>query len=306
MNTKGAAVLVVGISLFLWSSIVPTRAGSYTEAEFTQLENEVQVLRTNAPPQSAKVGEQIKAITSVATGPSSRAELRFPDHSLTRLGANSRFTLRGEARTLDLNQGTMLLEVPKKMGGAKVRTAAVTAAVTGTTVIFEYMPDNYVKAIVIEGSVDIFENAHPSIFRTITAGQMIIMPPNAKTIPNPVDVDLKRLLRTSKLLNFKNLGSNHPNTDHIYKAIKHQQSEIQSGDLQNCNLVIPGQGTIVNLVTDSFLAFYYNNITIANNSTPPNTPTTPPPPPLPPRRRFTLRTTSKGHRFAPFSHRFPG
>src|SRR5262249_1719499 len=141
---------------------------------FTRLENDVKVLKENASPVAATVGQQIKAVTSVATGINSRAELRFPDKSLTRLGSNSRFTVRGDARTLDLNEGVMMLEVPKRIGGAKVRTAAVTAAVTGTTVMFEYLPKGYVKLIVIEGSVDLSENANPSVFRTINAGQMLI------------------------------------------------------------------------------------------------------------------------------------
>ncbi len=39
---------------------------------------------------------------------------------------------------MDLGGGAMLLRVPKDAGGAKITTAAVTAAITGTTVLLEY------------------------------------------------------------------------------------------------------------------------------------------------------------------------
>ncbi len=140
MKTPNSFTLAMLALAALLGSIASASAASFTEAEFTRLENDVKVLKENVTPHSAAVGENVKAVTSVATGANSRAELRFPDQSLTRLGANSRFTIRGEERTLDLDKGVMMLQVPKKIGGAKVRTAAVTAAVTGTTVIQEYFP----------------------------------------------------------------------------------------------------------------------------------------------------------------------
>jgi len=46
----------------------------------------------------------------------------------------------------------MLLRVPKNAGGAKINTAAVTAAITGTTVMLEFHKNSYVKFIVLEGT----------------------------------------------------------------------------------------------------------------------------------------------------------
>src|SRR5436189_2543885 len=116
------------VAVCLLGSHAHLRAASYSEAELTRVHEEVRVLKAKAAPRSAQAGERIVPVTTVATGANSRAELRFPDNSLTRLGANSRFTLNGEGRTLDLGEGVMMLQVPKKQGGAKVRTAAVTAA----------------------------------------------------------------------------------------------------------------------------------------------------------------------------------
>jgi hypothetical protein len=247
------------------------QAGSFTEAQFTRIDNEVKVLKENVAPENATVGRQINAVTSVATGANSRAELKFPDQSLTRLGANSRFTLRGEGRMIDLNQGVIMLQVPKQMGGAKVRTAAVTAAVTGTTIMIEYQPDGYIKVIVIEGSLDLYPNNDPSKFRTVTAGQMIIMKPDTKFIPEPVDIDLKLLLKNSKLLSSDD--PNQPNNKQVNNAINDQQGKIKDGDLVKTNLLIPGRGTVVTLTNDIRLNLF-NNIGVKDN--PNNGPKLPP------------------------------
>lgn len=240
-------------------------AAGYNKAEFTRLHNQVNVLKGEAAPKPAVVGQEITNVTSVATGPESRAELRFPDKSLTRIGANSRFTLKGDGRTLDLEGGVMMLQVPKKMGGAKVRTAAVTAAVTGTTVLFEYLPGGYVKLICVEGSVDLSMNKNPSQFVTLGAGQMIIMKADGNTIPQPVDIDLATLLKSSKLISADDLG---PNSKQIQQAMQQQQEEIQEGDLVVTNMVIEGRGTLVSLNNNTALNVF-KNITIQDGDPPP-------------------------------------
>ena len=72
---------------------------------------------------------------AVRTGIESRAELTFTDQTLARLGANTIFSFDKGTRNLELGGGVMLLRVPKDAGGAQINTAAVTAAITGTTVM---------------------------------------------------------------------------------------------------------------------------------------------------------------------------
>jgi hypothetical protein len=247
---------LLAITAVLCAASSLLHAADYAEAEFTRLFNEVKVLKENAAERDATVGLQIGAVTSVATGAESRAELRFPDKSLTRLGANSRFTLRGDKRTIDLDQGVMLLQVPKQMGGAKVRTAAVTAAVTGTTVMFEYLPGGFIKLIVIEGFVDLYFNKKPGQFTTVGKGQMIIMQVDSPTIPEPVDIDLKKLLKTSQLISAEDGGM--PNSREVADALKEQAQELKKGNLVETNLVIPGRGTLVELSNNTRLDLFTN------------------------------------------------
>lgn len=240
-------------------------AASYNKAEITRMEKDVKVLKENAAPHTAAMGEQINPVTSVATGAGSRVELRFPDKSLTRLGSNSRFTLHGEGRTIDLDKGVLLLEVPQKIIGAKVRTAAVTAAVTGGTLIVEYLPDGYIKLFCLDGEVDLVNNSDPSDFITFHAGQFIIMSAKAKKIPRPAaEFDIHLMLNTSKIV-FPN--ENTPTNQDISDADKVQAQELLKGNLIKTNLIIPSRGTLVSISNNTALDVF-NNFTLKDNSVP--------------------------------------
>ena len=223
-------------------------AAALRQAELTRVVNDVKILPPQQKAVVAKIGDTVRGPSAVSTGAQSRAELRFQDNTITRLGSNSIFTLDEASRTVDLEKGTILLQVPKKIGGlpTKIRTAAVTAAVTGTTVMVEYLPGGFVKVIVLEGEVDVFLTNDPSTFRTIRPGDMIIMQADAADIPEPVQVDLKRLKETSKLTsdkNFQALG----NERHLDRAEFKQANLKAKGELHDTRFVIHGTGTDVTI-----------------------------------------------------------
>lgn len=224
-------------------------AAVFKKAEVTRVLNDVRVLPDQSDAAPAKIGDVITGKTAVATGVSSRAELKFPDNTLTRLGANTLFRLQEGTRDIDLQQGVILLQVPKQLGGARVRTAAVTAAVTGTTILVEYQPNGYIKIIVIEGQVDLFMRDQPSNFITIKAGDMIVMKADAKTFPLPVQVDLDRLLKTSKLLDPDEFGPIGNDTQ-INEALNQQGDLKKDGELLNTAFMLPGRGTKITLTNE--------------------------------------------------------
>ena len=128
----------------------------------------------------------------------------MPGSPLTKLSlgsARTRFSRFNEGtRNLGLGGGAMLLRVPKNAGGAQINTAAVTAAITGTTVMLEYHPDAFIKFIILEGTGRIFRNDRVGESVLLRAGQMLIANPKGITFSDPVDVDLDRLKKTSALL----------------------------------------------------------------------------------------------------------
>jgi len=220
------------------------------EAHVTQVVNDVKLLPEQAPPRPATVNDSIRNGTAVRTGTESRSELTFTDQTIARLGANTIFSFSEGTRNLDLGGGAMLLRVPKNAGGAKITTAAVTAAVTGTTLIMENHPPTkaqprpYFKIIVLEGTVRAYQPKHVGDSVLIHSGEMLIGRPGSP-LPNPVHVDLKRLVKTSRLINgFRPLAS----ANLIDFEIGNQLLLKSQGQLVDTNLVIYGRGTLVSLI----------------------------------------------------------
>lgn len=257
-------------ALMIAALVSTANAASFKEAEFTRVINDVRVLPQQQDPQPAKIGSKITGQAAVSTGVASRAELRFPDKTLTRIGSNSVFRLDRGDRSVNLEQGVILLQVPKQIGGAKVRTAAVTAAVTGTSVMFEYRPDGFIKIIVLEGEVDVFMNDRPSVMITLRPGDMLIMKPDATEFPVPVQVDLDELRKTSKLLDPDEFGP--PiNQVHLNNAQTDQDKLKQDGELLKTAFQIPGRGTTVTLTNEVRQQIFQNLVLQARAAvTPPD------------------------------------
>lgn len=193
------------ILLSLGAVVLVTPAGfaeTLQSARVTKVVNEVRLYQPSAASKNAAVGDRISGKTSLQTGRRSRSELIFQDDTLTRLGSNSIFSFERGSRDLALEQGTVLLSVPKNAGGARIRTATVTAAVTGTTVMMEYYLKKWVKIIVLEGSLVAWLEGEGKKRdrRTIRAGQMLILKADDRRMPRVVTVDLARILKTAGLL----------------------------------------------------------------------------------------------------------
>src|SRR6478672_5057967 len=233
---------VRGICLlgFVLAAFASTNAAELKEARVTQVVRDVKLLPNAAPARPALVNDQVRDGTAVRTGIESRSELKFTDQTLARLGANTIFSFNEGTRNLELTDGAMLLRVPKNAGGAKINTAAVTAAITGTTIMLEFHKNSYVKFIVLEGTGRIFIPNHVGESVLVHAGQMLITKPDAKNLPSPVDVDIRKLMKTSRLIKgFGKMGSE----DLIAQTEAEQDEQRGEGELYETNLAIYGGGT---------------------------------------------------------------
>ena len=176
-------------------------AGPLQQAEINKIVNDVRVVdphRGGARP--ASVRDVIKDDLAVRTGVQSRAELLFQDQTLTRLGADAFFSFTPGTRDMTLDRGTMLLQVPKGLGGARIRAAAVTAAITGTTIMIENVPGDHVKVLVLEGSLRLSLNGRFGETAVLNPGRMVIIGAKERALPKPVTVDLTKLVKTSALV----------------------------------------------------------------------------------------------------------
>jgi hypothetical protein len=132
MNIRFPIILAVSlgsvVAIWLPGSV---RAAELKEANVTQVIQDVRLLPSNAAPRPASVSDRVHEDTAVRTGVESRTELTFQDMTITRLGSQTIFSFKGGTRTINLKSGSILLSVPKNSGGGQIKTAAVTASVTG-------------------------------------------------------------------------------------------------------------------------------------------------------------------------------
>src|SRR6266481_6341131 len=249
LKTDLSLLVVAAGCIFLAHS---SAACPLSSAEVTKIINRVSVIDPAKGGHPAVMREVIKDDLGLRTGARSRSELLFQDNTLTRIGAETFFSFKTGTRDMTLEKGSMLLQVPKGLGGAKIYTAAVTAAITGTTIMMEYSPGQYLKVLVLEGSLRLSRNGSFGDSLVLHPGKMVIMRPDAKKIPDPIDVDLAEIVTTSTLVNFP--GSEVlPSMPLIQAAISDQAKEMAKGTLVPTNLVM-GHGTKVVLASNDQLA----------------------------------------------------
>ena len=155
------AALVVSVT----SSLV---AAPFDAATVTRLENKVTVAEIQgnqaAGRRPAEVQDVIRAHNILQTTSNARAELQFKDKSLVRVGPSSVFSFDSKSRTLSLDKGEMLFYLVPGSGKATIKTAAVTAAITGTVVLVK---DD--ELFVYEGTMTITDASGRKL--TLTAGE---------------------------------------------------------------------------------------------------------------------------------------
>src|SRR5947208_3802538 len=208
------------ISLFAFVQL--SHAAELKTARVTQIINDVKLLPGQAAARAAVVNESVSIGTAVRTGVDSRTELTFSDLTITRLGANTVFSFNGEARQIDLGSGAVLVQVPRNGAEAKIRTAAVTAAITGGTALFESNKSLPAKLLMLEGIGRFYPNGHPEEAETVHGGEMAMMTVDGQ-ITRPTKFNAALVYKTSKLItSFPTL----PNADLIMAVIEEQQAEF--------------------------------------------------------------------------------
>ena len=114
-------------------SLATVRAATpYREATVTRTQNKVSygaVKGDRSDLRPAAVDDVVRASNFLQTETDSRAELKYEDGSLVRIGQNTIFSFEAVTRTLSLNKGSMIFYVPKGSGGANIKTPSLTAEI---------------------------------------------------------------------------------------------------------------------------------------------------------------------------------
>jgi hypothetical protein len=149
--TRAATLLAAAGAASLGLLSAARAATPFTSATVTQVENRVAYgdrRGDRTVTREATVSDVVRANNFLRSESNSRAELQYPDGTVVRIGQNTVFTFDADSRTLSLEKGSLLFHIPKGAGGGTIKTASLTAAITGTA---GKVSDNIIA--IIEGTV---------------------------------------------------------------------------------------------------------------------------------------------------------
>src|SRR5438270_13660186 len=92
------SMVVCWVLLSLVAATRSANAAPLEEARVSQVIQDVRLLEAHAAPRPAVMNDKVTLKRAVRTGVESRAELTFTDLTITRLGANTIFSLMAGAR----------------------------------------------------------------------------------------------------------------------------------------------------------------------------------------------------------------
>ena len=215
-------------------------AAALRESTFTQVINDVSVLTLPAQAaKTARVDDLVRAPEVVRTGAKSRAELKAPDQTLTRVGANSVFSFEGAGRDMKLEQGSVLFHSPKGKGGGTIKTGGASAAVLGTTVIVAATRDGGFKTIILEGRGRVTLANGKSV--DLQAGQLVFVLPGGKDFGPVLTINLGKLVAGSNLV--RGFKGDLPSFGEIERAIAAQDQRIAKGKAEDTNYLVGDSAT---------------------------------------------------------------
>lgn len=171
---------------------------------------------------SAPVGARLSAGDAFATRSKSQSQVGMK-RSFFRVGSESQVRLH-EGQRIVMEKGVMLVgsEPGRGRETVEVDVPGYRMKVRGSVQI-AYYPGQYLKVTVIEGKVTVALQSLAGEFEELEPGQMLIINPSDKRLPEPVEVDLSRIISTSQLI-ASPLGS--PST----KGLMDAAAGAQGGD----------------------------------------------------------------------------
>ena len=244
-SARRARSLACGLLISLLVTGTCLNAAQLKEARVTHVINDVKLTSAQAGPHPVTGGKGVRDGDAIGTGAASRSELILADQTIIRLGPKTAVSFSEGTRTMNLGEGAMLFQIPKKAGKVRIKTDAVTTASTGATGIIERHGRYYVKVLVLEGTVRCYLTNRLGESLLVQPGQILITKPDNSPLPEPADFDIAREMKTCLLVReFQPL----PSQRLIEFEEQKQLKLIAKGTYIPSNLVIFGRGTQVTLV----------------------------------------------------------
>jgi hypothetical protein len=238
------------------------------DAVVTYVSSGVRLQTASAESASAAVGDLVSAGMTILNRANARSELTFKNNVVLRLGANTTVKLdelelnpllqkvyvdrvldrlvRKDflGNVIELNEGAVLFQIPKRTS-AHLSTASLNITSDNATGLLERNGDSYIKLLILSGQAHVSLAQRLDERMDLKAGQILILSPKSKELPDIAYFDIQRAISTCQLISdFPPL----PSETSIAKAARKQGRQTNNGEYVRSNLVIFGRGTVVDVV----------------------------------------------------------
>ena len=205
--------------------VVASHSASATTVSF--LKNSVyKIDSTNKV--TATLNDKVESNTQVGTGEQSMCELSLDDKSVTRIGANAVFTFVEQERLVKCDKGTFLVSKDPETETMTVTTGSVTAAVNGSTVMFDVRGDA-THVAVAETTTGVVVTDKNGKSMTLQSGEGISATPSGMASAAPKSVDVKDLTSSSPL--FTEAGLAPLANDALIKGVASAQASAKAAGM---------------------------------------------------------------------------
>lgn len=177
---------------------------------------------------AAVLNDKVESNTQVGTGEQSMCELSLDDKSVTRIGANAVFSFVEQERLVKCDKGTFLVSKDPETETMTVTTGSVTAAVNGSTVMFDVRGDA-THVAVAETTTGVVVTDKNGKSMTLQSGEGISATPAGMASTAPRSVDVKDLTSSSPL--FTEAGLAPLANDALIKGVASAQASAKAAGM---------------------------------------------------------------------------
>ncbi|MBF2036777.1 MAG: FecR domain-containing protein [Leptolyngbyaceae cyanobacterium T60_A2020_046] len=214
----GFTGLVIGVV----SAIAPMAAWAQvplTRAEVEALQNRVELIPQGQSARPARLSDWLGVGDALRTAAAARAELRFNDGSLARIGERATFRFVPNTRNFRLSNGTVLFLIPPGRGRSTVQTPGAITGIQGSMVVVRHIPfdENAIEDLSEDGPpgrtviMVMTDNPNGPVEVTTSDGNVAYLPAGYLAIVdrgviNVMQFDLATFFATSPIVSGLNLG----------------------------------------------------------------------------------------------------
>ncbi|MEL6262484.1 MAG: FecR domain-containing protein [Cyanobacteria bacterium J06626_6] len=134
-----AGTLLIPHSVSAQELEIEPEALTWARVDF--LRNRVQLVPKEQRGRRARISDILSVGDSLRTARESRAELRFNDGSLARIGERATFRFTPNTRNFQLSNGTVLLLIPPGRGRSTIQTPNAVTGIQGSALFVRYIPE---------------------------------------------------------------------------------------------------------------------------------------------------------------------